>query len=531
MDKAELLQDSVKKLISLGVSDAEILESLAEVGISKEDAKQLVNDVRSGALTAKKKESEGVFEQTAKALGTVNSGMNSQQASQSNYNQISPNPTQQIKQSNVVENPQEREEINPMEVDFGVEINEDEDNQKKQEPLILKKEEAKKVEQEKIEDVIQQTAPELVQNENEKTKELNKEEIKTSVKPLGVADKIIAEISGKKPEEQKSKEQSPEEEKPIEQKLEIKKVGPKISDVKQSDVEELWKKGIVIAINAKLDEMRKLKEEIESEIDSKVDSAVRKETKQFKVLLDSQKDLIISSNKEALAEKQQEITFIIDSKIAELKKYNHEIEDNLKKINELKEEQEKSVKELSESLENLKKTKTQLVMEMNSELIKSKSKAQEFLDNSDKHLQEMDERINKTLELEKNIAEGMMAKAEQKIEQMTPEKANELVDELQIELNKIKSIEKEVSIESLDDKIKMLNQFKSEFLNSMQQNITKINSAIDRLNEKNATVEKELKGRMLIFDAKIEELTKFEKEFGETMETYLKKDIDSTTKN
>jgi len=140
------------------------------------------------------------------------------------------------------------------------------------------------------------------------------------------------------------------------------------------------------------------------------------------------------------------------------------------------------------------------------------------------HLQEMDERINKTLELEKNIAEGMMAKAEQKIEQMTLEKANELVDELQIELNKIKSIEKEVSIESLDDKIKMLNQFKSEFLNSMQQNITKINSAIDRLNEKNATVEKELKGRMLIFDAKIEELTKFEKEFGETMENYLKKD-------
>jgi hypothetical protein len=514
MDKAELLQDSVKKLISLGVSDAEILESLAEVGVSKEDAKKLVNDVRSGALIAQKKESEGVFEQTAKALGTANPGMNAQQLNQTNYAQISPNPNQQTKSPNVVEISQEHEEINPMEVDFGVEINEDEDNQQKKEPLILKKEEAKKVEQEKIEDVIQQTAPELIQPIKDQTKETKKEETKTSTKPLGVADKIIAEISGKKIDERNLEEKKSEE----------KKYVPKISDVKQSDVEELWKKGIVIAINAKLDEMRKLKEEIESEIDSKVDTAVRKETKQFKVLLDSQKDLIISSNKEALAEKQQEITFIIDSKIAELKKYNHEIEDNLKKINELKEEQEKTVKELSESLENLKKTKTQLVMEMNSELIKSKSKAQEFLDNSDKHLQEMDERINKTLELEKNIAEGMMAKAEQKIEQMTLEKANELVDELQIELNKIKSIEKEVSIESLDDKIKMLNQFKSEFLNSMQQNITKINSAIDRLNEKNATVEKELKGRMLIFDAKIEELTKFEKEFGETMENYLKKD-------
>ena len=272
------------------------------------------------------------------------------------------------------------------------------------------------------------------------------------------------------------------------------------------------------------DEQLKLKDDIDGEIDSRVDSAVKKEINQFKVLIDSQKDLIISSNKEALMEKQKEITFIIDSKIVELKKYNREIEENIHAIEATKAEQQKAMRELDDSLDSVKKTKTTLIMEMNSELIKSKSQAQEFIDKSERHLKEMDERINKTLELEKNIAEGMLQKAEQKIETMTIARADDIIQELQVELNKVKAVEKEVSIETLDEKIKRLDQFKSEFITSMESNLTKINNAIERLNDKNATVEKELKGRMLIFDAKIDELTKFEKEFGSTMETFLKKE-------
>ena len=499
MDKGELLQDSVKKLLSLGVSDGEIAESLAEVGVAKEDALKLINEVRAGAVQKKPASPDKTFETTAKELGGVEK----------------PVP-QSIVQSKPSSKPTSSKKISPLEVDFGIEMKES-SNEKEEKTKTLQPESV-------VEQIVAQTTARKKVPVVPKPVPLVTEEIKekeTVPEEAGaIADKILEEVSKGQAviDAVAATEKTALKEEPKSVKDKI-----KLSDVKQSDIEELWKKGIVIAINAKLDDMRKLKDEIDDEIGGKVDAAVKKETNQLKVLLDSQKDLIVSSNKEALMEKQKEITFIIDAKIAELKKYNGEIEENIRLIQQTKGEQETAMKELNEMLDNVKKTKTNLVMEMNSELIKSKSQAQEFVDKSEKHIKEMDERINKTLELEKNIAEGMLEKAEQKIEDLTIAKADDLIQELQVELNKVKAVEKSVSIETLDEKIKTLDKFKSEFLNSMQDNLTKINEAIEKLNSKNDTVEKELKGRMLIFDAKIEELTKFEKEFGKTMETYLEK--------
>jgi hypothetical protein len=509
MDKTELLKDSVKKLLSLGVLDEEIFSSLSEVGISKEDAQKLVNDVKNNVKNDQVS-SEGVFEKTAKALRENIPLPNKVQDNLQKQGQV-----ENI--NNNTFNQFEKKEINPLDVDFGVDIRDSSQNSSASAKNQVKKTEL-------VDDIVNQSSAKGNKVAQAPSKNVENNSSK-------IADKLLSEISQVKGvSNEKNSDVKTQNE--ITQNLSSengineveKKPVQKISEVQQSDIEELWKKGIVIAINAKLDDMRKMKDEIEMKIDSKVDLAVRNEINQFRVLLDSQKDLIISSNREALAEKQKEITFIIDSKIAELKKYNQEIEENMKLINQTKDSQEKAMREINESLETVKKTKTQLVMEMNSELIKSKSNTQEFIDKSDRHLKEMDDRINKTLEFEKNIADGMLAKVEQKIENLTINKANNIIDELQIELNKIKSIEKEVSIETLDEKIKTLEKFKSEFLNSMQENLKKINDAIEKLNDKNDNVEKELKGRMLIFDAKIEELTKFEKEFAKVMANYLKKE-------
>jgi hypothetical protein len=509
MDKTELLKDSVKKLLSLGVLDEEIFSSLSEVGISKEDAQKLVNDVKNNVKNDQVS-SEGVFEKTAKALRENIPLPNKVQDNLQKQGQV-----ENI--NNNTFNQFEKKEINPLDVDFGVDIRDSSQNFNASAKNQVKKTEL-------VDDIVNQSSAKGNKVAQAPSKNVENNSSK-------IADKLLSEISQVKGvSNEKNSDVKTQNE--ITQNLSSengineveKKPVQKISEVQQSDIEELWKKGIVIAINAKLDDMRKMKDEIEMKIDSKVDLAVRNEINQFRVLLDSQKDLIISSNREALAEKQKEITFIIDSKIAELKKYNQEIEENMKLINQTKDSQEKAMREINESLETVKKTKTQLVMEMNSELIKSKSNTQEFIDKSDRHLKEMDDRINKTLEFEKNIADGMLAKVEQKIENLTINKANNIIDELQIELNKIKSIEKEVSIETLDEKIKTLEKFKSEFLNSMQENLKKINDAIEKLNDKNDNVEKELKGRMLIFDAKIEELTKFEKEFAKVMANYLKKE-------
>jgi len=425
MEKKDLIKDSVKKLLSLDVSDKEIVENLLEVGVTEEDAIELIKEVREGTKeeVVQTVEPTKTFENTAKELGT--------------------------------------KEIKPSEIDLGIEIKETENK----------------------------------------------------VKPQELAEKIMQDVTSAVTPKPITEPKPKIEPKPT----------PSISNVSQSDIEDLWKRGIVVAINSKLAEMKNLKDEIDQIIDAKVNSSVNKQSKQFKVLLESQRDLLISSNKEALNEKQKEITLIIDSKIQELKKYNSDIKENLEVFQKSKIDQEKAKQELTVSLEDVRRTKVQLITEMNSELIKSKSQAQEFIDKSEIHLKEMDERINKTLELEKNIAEGMLKEAEQKIEKLTIARASDLIEEMQVELNKLKTTSKEVSLEVIEQKIRTLDEFKKQFLTSMDDNLTKLNDAIKNLNEKNEQYQKELDQKTTIIDAKIEELTKFEKEFSSKLRNSLEK--------
>jgi len=294
------------------------------------------------------------------------------------------------------------------------------------------------------------------------------------------------------------------------------------SDLSSSDIDNFWKKGVVVAVNAKLSEMKRLKEDVADLVEEKVDFAVKKETKSFKVLLDSQKELIISSNKEALEQKQREIDFIIDAKINELKQYNKELSTNLVSMDQWKKDTATSLQQITSSLDELRRTKSQMIVEMNSELIKSKSSAQNFLDTADSHLREIDARVNRALELEKNIADGMLQQAEQKIESLTIQRADELIADMEVEVNRLKAIEKKISPETIDAKIQVLDEFKKQFLTSMQENLAQINAAIQEINTKNALADRMLKEKTLAIDAKLEELTKFEKEFSKKMESLTK---------
>ncbi|MDD3159914.1 MAG: hypothetical protein PHQ98_03035 [Candidatus ainarchaeum sp.] len=275
--------------------------------------------------------------------------------------------------------------------------------------------------------------------------------------------------------------------------------------------DDLWKKGLVVAINSKLNEMKKLKNEIDDVIGEKIDSSIKKEIIQFRVLLDSQKDLIISSNKESLEEKQREITFIIDSKIAELKSQNAQLSKNILEFEKINSSQEEALNQINSSLEDAKKTKAKIIMEMNSDLIKSKADAQQFIDKAKDHLDEMDLKLTKSLELQKSIAESIMEEATSKIESMTISKATDLIEEMQIELNKLKTIEKTIDVDSIDQKINTINKFRTEFVGEMKENMDKINAAIFILNEKNNEFNNSFEEKNKLIDLKIKNLDGLEK--------------------
>lgn len=626
MDKRELILDSIKKLISLGVSDDEIVSSIVDVGVERKEAIGLTKEARSGTSSPpplgqlkieeyvpvqpqpssafpktipeepkfeipKEGGTKDVFDEITEQLNLAQ--QNVVRAEQSA--QAPPEP-QNIGAAGKAQSDEEEKEIEPSDIDIGMKFEDIEEKPETEESLeaqaVSLNEEidlAKKAheaaeaeeggvmgEKEGVESDALNALRRLAKTPKQMREAGELKEMtgaREMVRPLFstakpgegeaeegntpeesenlIVNKIISEVASgtSKKDVQKAlpvvqpKQSDSQKVMPLEvpQAAQLKPQVPQktaserpskpvpvkkkssLDSVSDLDIEQLWKKGIVTAINAKLSEMKKIKNSVDSVVQQKVDAAVRKETDKFKVLLDSQKELIISSNQEALEEKLREIAFIIDSKIAELKHYNTDLKANLDLLEKTKQERNDALVQLTAAIDEVRRTKVEMISETNSELIRIKSQTQEFIDAADAHLKEMDDRIAKTLELEKNIAEGMLQEAEQRIDELAMQKAQGLLEEMEVELNKIRAAEKQLSLDTLKQKIEILDEFKKQFLQNMEATIAKMNESINRLDQKNADAERQLKERTLIFDAKIENLEKFEKEFAGYIQQLLDK--------
>ena len=569
MDKRQSVIESIQKLLALNVSDNEIAENLFDVGISKEEATSLII------------EAKGVKPEIVQTQGTFTVGANNNQDNSKIQNDSVTQNNSAVQNNSAIKNnssssPASKnlnqksskavfdETVKKLSMNDEV-ISQIPFNKQKNESISnpkLSAAQKEAVEGRIISDVANQS-PDSEVGEDDKTNSVDEanEESTDSTEETEIDSDSESQVTSNlnKTGSINDEESEDEFESKIKQTLasakkqsfssQVKnknfelnsnpsfskinpassnfsspqKYSPSISLDSSPDFEELWKKGIVVAVNAKLGEMKQLKNDIDSEISQKVDEALRKELYQFKVLNESQKDLLISSNREDLDQKQKEITFIIDAKIAELKQYNKQLSETLRIIEESKKQQDASLAEITLALSEAKKTKAQLIIEVNSEMIKTKSQAQSFIDSASLQIQQMDERVNKTLELEKNIAEGMLTQAEQKIEQLTISRADELISKMEVELNNLQSASKKISPELLDQKIQVIEKFKQDFIVSMQTNLNQINSAIEELNKKNEYAQNTFEEKSLAIDAKMEELTKFENQFTKIMDTILSK--------
>jgi hypothetical protein len=586
MDKREMVIEAIKKLITLGVSDQEIIDNLYDVGIEKPDAMELISQAKSlvGA------QGSGSQQKASPSVEIKTPGSVSQPKPVQGTQSVPASVAEQKPSSSkdFFEDTVDQLSMNDQivqQLDLNKSSSSASQGSAAVSPGSKESEVSDDIAEKIMADVASQTGQKLEDKEEEKTNDAETKEpvpasmdnvvsagekkasVETKVLPSGLK---VQEKSKSVPiEKEKSKSVLPEKEKSKPSPVLVEKEKNKSSPVPQSipekspfvqslqsaslpqnskpvapipsinftvpqnplpasaemspDFEELWKKGIVVAVNAKLAEMKKLKDDVDAVVQEKVDEAVRKELYQYKVLMDSQKELIISSNKDALEQKQKEIVFIIDAKIAELRQFNKQLGDNLAVLEQSKKQQEIALQQITQALEDAKKTKSQLIVEMNSELIKAKSQAQAFLDSANTHLVQMDERVNKTLELEKNIADGMLQEAQQKIENLAIQRADELIANLEVELNRLQSISKNLSPETLEQKIQVLEEFRKQFLNNMQQSLVQINTAIEELNQKNILADRALQEKTLAIDAKLEELTKFEKEFTQKMDYLLSK--------
>ena len=168
--------------------------------------------------------------------------------------------------------------------------------------------------------------------------------------------------------------------------------------------------------------MKELKEEIDSALDKKVAEANKREMGKIKVLLDSQRLLLVSKVDSELEVKAKGFAEMIELKLREMKEINKEISEEIEKFKQAENRNKVNEQALSEKLAEVDQIKKTILSSLNTELIKTRSESREISEKMDKKLEEMDDRINKTLQLENQIVEGLMKETEKKMAEMLEKK-------------------------------------------------------------------------------------------------------------
>jgi len=408
----------------------------------------------------------------------------------------------------------------------------------------------------------------------ELVKEVKKPLPKTLLKP------VEKKVASKKPEKQELNEKT---------KFSVEEALKKAEKSRDSHINlnKLWEKGIIVTVEHKLEEMKKLQKEIEKKIDEKVEKATEKKMHQMKVLFDSQKDLLLGKIDARLEQSEEDSARLFEEKLKEIKLLNESVKKSLELLGGKKEEFKSAVDELDSKLSDLNETKKEMISETNSELITMKSQMQEFLDSAKERMSEIDSRVSKTLELETKIAEGLIQDAEDKLNEIASEKGLELSkkvnaslanleelekkldpEKIQSQLQKMQELEStledtlqekmaeiddrfekklldieakwleamkkkiagEINVKDFKDLMQELNDFKQQFIQMVQLNIGKINKAIRSLNEKTKYAEKQVNKRVELIDKKIAELDAFEKTFAAEMGLALDKATENSSK-
>ena len=327
------------------------------------------------------------------------------------------------------------------------------------------------------------------------------------------------------------------------------------SSIERVSSQDIWARGILTTINAKIDEMGRIKGEIAGIVDQRIENSMGKEREKIKALFES---------------KQQAFSSSIDSKFAELKQSldqtSRNLNEKLQKAESAKQLSQDTLSQINSKIDEMNKLKQKFLEQTASESAKQQGEIKKFMENSKRELQEMQQRLDRALELITKLTEGLVQSSEQKfnelwkqkekdtdkvlekklsnlmqlqkatdtgaleqkVRKLNEETLRELTNQLnQLKLSVLEEIEKAKSSESItkkiDEKIAELEGFKKQFFNVIERNTSSLNKTRDEMYSELAQAQKKLQEKANLVDAKMLELEEFEKTFAEEMGVILEK--------
>ncbi len=463
VDKKKIVVDSVKKLVSLKLSDDEIIINLKEVGIGPRDARQIIRE-------AKKQ----IAEDAAQKLPPANSIPAAKPApAQAPTPKPAPVPLQKPMPS--------------------------------PKPVPSKPAPAKQSVEKK------KSAMNWLEERMGKTKEGTKEEkLKTAemVEQISEQQGVTEEKPAPAPKPapvEKSKEffaaNLPQKEEPAPKPAPVPAQAPtpKPTSSTSVDLSKVWETGILASVDDKLIEIKKIRKEIDTVLTKKADEIAKKEVDKIQVLFESQQSLFLDKINTQLEAKEKELEVLIDEKIKQMKAISEDIAKQINAIEAAKQKHTEFLKDAESQLKEISETKNKLVSEMNSELIKSKSAQQESIDAANAKVRDIDERVNKTLEVGLSVIDGLKSGASRKLDEMVSTQLAELSKKIESKAGGMGDTEKALEMQikeklqevsrleaALKTRIEQTGKLNEEALKGLSKQIN------DRIDSKEALLNKRL---------------------------------------
>ncbi len=289
--------------------------------------------------------------------------------------------------------------------------------------------------------------------------------------------------------------------------------------VSRANLSELWEKGILQTVTDKLQEMKRLHDEIEKAIDSKVEKSVDKEIQKMDALFKSQQTLQLAKMNAALEAKTKEVTSLIDLRIVELKKMKEEKKAAETVLAAKQDLSKQTFERLSQELSSVQKERNASLQEFNSELIKAKSKFEELVEDARQKLTGLEERATQTLELETSIIDGMVKDAQNRIDRLTIEKMDGLAKDVQQALTEFEAIKAGFDFQKAEQQLQRFEATRQKIENQIELSAQSLSQRME------ARLEKELQPRLKTLQSVDAEL-----KAAQAIRAELQKELEQTRK-
>lgn len=408
MDKHTILLESVRKLLALeGITEKDITDNLKEVGVTESEAKALILEARNELPTPMSQPASSVSDSTnssnpvagfKKARPTKEFPLNQEPSSIDSTIESIPNvPESELTEEELIGAAKTEVETKP----------------------VVKEQSNSSADGKSPEDLFTRKMVDDIVSDKPVSKPKTEPVIETKVKP-SFYEQVMAQST---------------------------------SSSYNNSSTPIWDQAILTTVDQKLEEMRRIRNDIEVLLEQKVEEKMDAEREKTKALFDAQKTLFSSKISSELKNKTQEVDDLLNVRLKEFKTLNDSIQKNIASYDAKKQMTMDLLSSVSEKLADVDTTKRRMVQEMSSELSTIKQQNETFLQEAGKRLLESDSRITKTLELESRVAEGLVKNADLKIEDLINKRMQVLEQRVNQRLIELADAEKKIDFKNLDNRI------------------------------------------------------------------------------